>query len=112
MTRRVRLAAVQQCSAVLQGILHVALDSRDGVGVDQRALFCARFQTVAYLEVGNGGAEAFHKGIVNAALHQKTVGANAGLARVAEFRHHGRCNGDVDIGIIKDNKRRVAAQLQ
>jgi hypothetical protein len=54
----------------------------------------------------------FNKVVVNTILHVNAVGAYAGLASVAVFTGHGAINGGVDVGIVKHNKRCIAAQLQ
>ncbi|MNM72426.1 hypothetical protein D3C81_841200 [compost metagenome] len=45
-------------------------------------------------------------------LHVDAVRAHAGLAAVAELGRHQAVHGGVQVGIVKDDERRVAAQLQ
>jgi hypothetical protein len=50
--------------------------------------------------------------VVDAALDVDPVGGDAALAAVAELGDHRRLDRDVEIGIVEDQQRRVAAQLQ
>ena len=52
------------------------------------------------------------EGVVNAVLHVDAVGADAGLAHVAELGHDRALDRRVDIGVVEDDERRVAAELQ
>ena len=72
----------------------------------------ARFKAVTYLQAAYFGSKFFNKVVVNTILHVNAVGAHACLARVAVFAGHGTVNGRVDVGIVKHNKRCIAAQLQ
>ena len=48
---------------------------------------------------------------MDARLHQKPVGTNAGLAGIAEFSNDRAFHSAVNIGIVKHNKGRIAAKL-
>ena len=44
-------------------------------------------------------------------MHEEPVGGGAGLAHVAHLREHRAVDGRVDVGVVEDQERRVAAQL-
>ena len=83
-----------------------------GIAVDQGRLADAIFQTITDFHGLDGGFQLFHESIVDAVLYQKAVNAHAGLASVAELAGHGAFHGLVQVGIVKDDKGRVAAQFQ
>ena len=45
------------------------------------------------------------------AVHQEPVGGGAGLAHVAHLGDHRAVDGGVDVGVLEDEERRVAAEL-
>ena len=53
-----------------------------------------------------------HKLVVHPVLHIDAVGAHAGLARIAVLAGHGAFYGAVDVGIVKHDEGRVAAQFE
>jgi hypothetical protein len=59
-----------------------------------------------------GLGEALGKGVIDAALHQDAVGTDPGLAGVAVFRSDRALNRPLDIGVVKDNERGLAAQFE
>ena len=66
------------------------LDLLDRRLVDQRPLCDAGLGSVADLELGDRGGELGDEGVVDAVLRVDAVGADAGLAHVAELRHDRR----------------------
>jgi hypothetical protein len=82
----------------------------DRLHVDQRADHRARLEPIGNLHRA-GGLGPLGEGVVDAVLHQDTVGADAGLAGVAVFRGDGALDRHLDIGVVKDDERRVAAQF-
>jgi hypothetical protein len=52
------------------------------------------------------------EGVVDTVLHQNAVGAHAGLAGVAVFRGDRTLDRGLDIGVVKDDERGVAAEFQ
>ena len=50
--------------------------------------------------------------VEDAGLHEDAVGADAGLARVAELRRHRARDRLLEVGVIEDDERRVAAELE
>lgn len=83
------LAAERAGGAGSDGGIDQALDLGDSSGVDQRADLCAVAGTVADLEGADGGVQLGREGIVDAAVHEEAVGADAGLTGVAVLR--GEC---------------------
>jgi hypothetical protein len=80
--------------------------------LDQRALVHAVFKAVAHLGGFDLGGELGHELVVHAFLHIKAVGAHAGLAGVAVLAGQGAFHGAVDVGIVKHDEGRVAAQFE
>ena len=64
--------------------------------IDQRGLGHAFFKSVTQLELAHRLGEFLDKLVMNAALDQKTVGADAGLPGVAELADHGPRPHDPD----------------
>ena len=56
--------------------------------------------------------ELVGKRVVDAVLNQEAVGADAGLAGVAVLRRHGALHRRVEIGVVEDDERRVAAEFE
>jgi hypothetical protein len=52
------------------------------------------------------------EGVVHAVLHQQPVGADAGLAGVAVLRGDRALDRGVEVGVVEDDERRVAAELE
>src|SRR5688572_10645639 len=87
------------------------LDLRDGVLVDQRTLLDVRFQPGPDLERIGRDDQLFEKLRVGTGLDEKAIGAYAGLPGVAVFRGDRALDGAIDVGIVEDDERRVAAEL-
>jgi hypothetical protein len=80
--------------------------------VDQRPLHHAGFDAIAHFHGGNLRAQLLRKLVVNAFLHEKPVGADAGLSGIAELGRHRALDRGIDIGIVEHDKRRIAAELE
>ena len=48
----------------------------------------------------------------DAALHERAIGAHAGLAGVAVLGDHGALDGAVEVGVVEDDEGCVAAQFE
>ncbi len=107
-----RLATGYQPCALGDGILDVLADLGGGAIVDQRANVSALLQAVANPQLGHRRLEFLGKGVVNAVLHVDAVDAHTGLPGVAVLGLHGALHRLVQVGVIEDDKWRVAAQLQ
>jgi flagellin len=68
-------------------------------------------QAIASNEGGGLFSQESGELVVDAILHIDAVGADAGLPVVAEFGDHRACHGGVQIGIVKDDEGRIAAQF-
>ena len=88
------------------------LDLLDRLLVDERPLRHAGLRPVADLELADSGGELGDEGVVNAVLRVDAVGADAGLAHVAELGDDRALDRGVDIGVVEDDERRVAAELE
>ena len=106
------LAAGQQATALGQCIGHMLFHLGHGLGVNQRALRDARLDAIAHLQLGHGSHQFFGKRVIHTVLHVQAVGAHASLARVAVFRGDGAFHGRIQVGVVEDDERRIAAQFQ
>src|SRR5712672_2954502 len=89
-----------------------ASDLLDRLHIDQRPDHRTRLEPVGDLHRTGRLSEALGEGVIDAVLHQDAVGAHAGLAGVAIFRGDRPLDRGLDIGVVKDDERRVAAQFQ
>lgn len=105
-----RFAAGDHLRTFGDGIGNVFFNFGHGFLVDQRAGGDAVLQAVA-------NAQFFHRLLqllgetVIPVTDVQAVGADAGLPGVAELRRQRPLDGFIEVGIVKDDKRRVAAQL-
>ena len=79
--------------------------------VDHRSLLGTFGQAVGHLELQDGGGEFGGEGVIDAFLNQQAIDADAGLAGIAVFRGHRAGDRRVEIGILEDDERRVAAEF-
>ena len=63
------------------------------------------------LSLRGGGRELLGEGVVDAGLDVDPVGADAGLAGVPELAGDGALDRLVEVGVVEDDERGVAAQL-
>src|ERR1019366_5372245 len=80
-------------------------------GIDERPELHAVVEPRAHSERTHGRGEARAELRRDATLHQETVGRGARLAAVAHLRDHGARRGALQIGVVKDDERRVATEL-
>jgi hypothetical protein len=71
-----------------------------------------RLEPVGDLHRAGRLGEALCERVIDAVLHQDAVGADAGLAGIAIFRGDRPLDRCLDIGVVEDDERRVAAQLE
>ena len=105
------LAAGQHLTAARDHIRDVFLHLFHGVHVDQGAGRDARFQPVTDVQLAHRRRELGGEGIIDTGLHIDAVGANAGLAVVAELGDHRAFNRLIKVGIVEHDEGRVAAQF-
>ena len=106
------LPAGDNSGALAQGILDMLHDLVGGTAIDQGGLGHAIVHAIAYVHGFDGDLELVHEGIMHAVLYQEAVNTHAGLAGVAEFAGHGALHRLVQIGIIKHDEGRIAAEFQ
>ena len=94
------------------GIADERLDLGDRLAVDQRADSGAGLDAGADGELLDRLDQRRREAVVDAGLHQDAVGADASLAGVAIFGGHGAGDGLIEIGVVEDDERRVAAELE
>ena len=79
---------------------------------DQRPLLDAGVEPRCRRRALDRLAEALHELVVDTGLHQHAVRAHTGLPSVAELRGHRARDGRVHVGVVEDDQRRVATELQ
>src|SRR5690606_12792906 len=80
--------------------------------IDKRAYLNTFFQAVPYPEFFNSGGQFFGKGIKYTVLYQEPIYGYAGLAGITEFTGNRATHRSIDIGIVKNEKRCIAAEFQ
>ena len=80
--------------------------------VNQRPDGDVRLQAIADLQLTHRLLKLFGETIVDAILDVQAVGADAGLPGVAKLGGQRAFDGFIQIGVVKNDKRRVAAELQ
>ena len=88
------------------------LDLRTAPLVDQRPLLDVVVEAVADAERADRGLEPLDERVVDPGLHEDAVRADAGLAGVAELRRHRPFDRTLEVGVVEDDQRRVAAELE
>src|SRR5690606_20149874 len=94
------------------GLLNPPLDIGQLSGIDHRADHSIRTFRVAPAQAAHTVRDGIHKIVIDAGIHNDTVGAHADLALVQEASHHGSVCRLPDIGVPQHHQRRVAPQLQ
>ena len=105
-------AAGQHLGALGAGVGDMALDLVEALAIDDRPLLDPVLHAVADLHRGGRLGQAAGELVIDSVLHEDTVGADTGLAGIAVFRGHSAGDRRVDIGIVEDDQRRVAAELK
>ncbi|MNP06633.1 hypothetical protein D3C76_986270 [compost metagenome] len=106
------LTAEQQATAFGQAESDIALHRLAVRGADQRAHLCRFVSRVTQAQTRCPGHQALHERRIQGAGDEQPRTGNAGLARGAEdaVQHSG--HGVIEVGVIEDDGRRLAAQLQ
>ena len=105
-------AAGQHLRSLGTGVGDMALDLVEALVVDDRPLLDPVFHAVAHFHRCCYLGQAASELVIDSVLHEDAVGADTGLAGIAVFRGHGAGDGRIDIGIVEDDQRRVAAELE
>ena len=82
-----------------------------GAGVDQRSQRCPGFKPIANFHFPNGRSKFFGKNIIDTSLYIDPVGTDAGLTIVAKLTQDCTFDSGIDVGVIKHDERRIAAQF-
>ncbi len=90
----------------------MAFNLVDGGGIDHRSNRDAGFRPRTHLHRIDAGLQLGSEGVVDARLHENAVGADAGLAAIAELGRKRAFNGKVEIGIVEDDEGCIAAKLE
>ena len=80
--------------------------------IDQRSSGHAVCKTIADNQFFGRRFQLGREGVIDTSLHIDAIGADAGLTIVAVFCDHRAFDGGVQVGIVKDDKRRVATQFK
>ena len=108
----VRLAAHLDFRAMRDGVRKQRLHLLDRVRVDQRTDCRFGVASRRHDELCSRFLERGDELIEDARLHENSVGADAGLSGIAEFRCHCPGDGLLQVGVVEDDQRRVAAKLE
>jgi ParB family chromosome partitioning protein len=90
----------------------VLFDLRERLLVDERTLIRLAGEAVANPQLLHRGDELAREFVIDLVLHDEAVRAHAGLARVAVLARDRARDGGVEVGVIENEERRVAAELQ
>ena len=90
----------------------MAGDFLDRAVVDHGADLRGRVAGRAHVQGCHTGAELLGKGLVHRAVHKDAIGADAGLAAVAELGGHEAVHGRSHIGVLENDEGRIAAQFE
>src|SRR5690606_19343546 len=102
----------KDCCTFRQSVLDMALNLFDGRMIDHRPDSDTQLSAITHLHRPDALAELFSKGIIDPSLNQNAVGADTGLATIAEFRNHRTFNRHIEISIVKHDERRIASQFE
>ena len=69
-------------------------------------------QSVARHQRCDGRRQLARKRVIHRVVYVEAIGADTGLAVVAELGHQGALHGGVQIGVVENDEGRVATQLQ
>ena len=83
----------------------------DGGFVDHRPTGHARVEARADLDRTHGGGEFGGELVGDARFGEESVGCGAGLGGVAHLGHHRPFDGGIEVGVVEDDERCVAAEF-
>ncbi|MCY1517587.1 hypothetical protein D9M68_522750 [compost metagenome] len=105
-------APAEQTGTLGQGIVDVPGDLAHCRGIDQRTDGDSGLHSIADPEFAHLLHQARSEALVNAILHQDSIGADAGLAGVAELALHDPGNRLFEVRIVEHDEGRIATQLE
>src|SRR5690606_11351132 len=97
---------------LLEADLDVALDLADGLGVDHRSHVGAGLAAVAELERLGAVDEHLEERVVDAVLQDEAAGGRAALPRGAEGAPEHAVEREVELGVVEDDLRVLAAHFE
>src|SRR5258706_15710746 len=88
------------------------LDLREAMRIDERADRDAGLGALSHLERADLLGNLRREGVVNRILHVDAIRADARLPGVAVLGCERALRSSVEVGIVEDDERRIAAQLE
>ena len=110
--KRMRRAAHGRDRAMRARVLHVTQHFLHRRAVDERTDRDLFVHALADHEAGDALREARRKLVINRVLHENPVGRHARLSRVPELAGHHALQRLLQIRIVEDDERRVAAKFE
>ena len=105
------LAARENFRALGLGVAGELLHGRQPTRIGERTHLAGLVETVADLQAGSEARETLRKALVQALVHQIARRRDADLAGVAELGAADDLDRLVEIGVLGDDDRRMAAEL-
>ena len=105
-------AAAAQHGACLLGLAAMLAHLGELLAVDQRAELGGRIKGIADLDGGGALDQAFDELVVDIALNQQARAGIAALPVEAEDHERNRVERAFEVGIIEDDHRALAAELE
>ncbi len=93
------------------GVVDEAFQRRDATLIGERAHHDTIFQAIAHLDCLGCFHKTFKEPIGHTFLHKEAGRGDTDLAGIAELGKRGDFDGLVDIGVVEDHDRRMAAQF-
>ncbi len=106
------MAAAEELRAFVQRDLDILGRGFDLIGVDLRADFDGLIEAVADLEFSGAGDELLREFGRDSLLQQDAAGGRAALAGGAESAPERAVEGEVEIGVVENDLRILAAHLE
>ena len=97
--------------AFFDGVSYKLFNRLAGFDRDERAEVHAVIKTIANFKRVRGCKELLNEGILHILMNEDAVRADAGLAGIAKFGRHDAFDRKVEVCVVKDDERRVAAKL-
>jgi hypothetical protein len=105
-------AADDQLRTLVERVLDVLLDLLDGTRVDHRSDLGVGPRRRSDLQRLDPRGQLLDERVVHRMVHVDPVRTDAGLAAVAELRDHQAFDRGIEVGVLEDDERRVAAELE
>src|SRR5471030_3185135 len=106
------LAANYDLGAFVQRVMDMRLDLLHGSVVNQRPEQNAALQSIAHRELPNSRTQLGGKFVIHPIMNIEPVRTHASLSAVAILRRNSAFDRGVNIGVVENDKWRIAAQFQ